>query len=214
MDRQYDGYKNNRGEWSHPPPLTGIQSKFHDDETFMNVSLNLIARFEALNLTAAESIMSTLVCPDDRLAYFEVLCSKLSQIHGVGGYPTGSMIHRLDQEFSNELRNLCSQHLSGEGCTNLKSAQAPMTPRHGRNQESFNDFFLNKRGNCQSRRFFPDIEPKSSRQMKRNIVRNIDWHLASAVQQVKSLSLDGPPQPEKRDIPCYSPPSQMHFRAV
>ena len=208
MERQHDLHEHKR--FSNPPSLTGIKSKFHDDEAFMKVSLNLLARFEALDLTAAESIESTLVSPDDQLAYYEALCAKLSQIRTVGGYPTGSMIQKLDQQFSTELRDLCSLNFSGGGVT--QSVQAPMTPRNGRNQESLQAFFLNRRHNTQARRFFPDIEPTPNRPMKRNMIRNLDWHLATAMQQVVSLSLDAAPT-EKRDIPCYNPPSPMHFRA-
>ena len=74
MDRHDEGNKNNIHRWSHPPPLTGIRSKFHDDDTFMNVSINLLARHDALNLTAAESIRSMFVTLDDQLAYYEALC--------------------------------------------------------------------------------------------------------------------------------------------
>lgn len=211
VERVHDGNRKNIREWSHPPPLNSLNGKFCDDESFMNVSLNLIARYEALNLSAAESIKSMLVCPDDQVAYYEALCIKVSQARSVGGYSSSScMIQRLDREFGDELRNLCSHHILEGKCTD--SVQAPMTPRNGWGQEGHN-FFLNTCKNGQARRFFPDIEPKLGRPPKRKVVRNIDWHLATAVQQVVSLSLDGAPA-EKREITCYNPPSPMPFRAA
>lgn len=206
MNIKHDESNDKRVKWAHLPPLTGLGgSNFHDDETFMNVSMNLIARREGLSLTPRESIESVLICSDDQLAYYEALRTKLSQLHSVGAYLTGSMIQRLDQEFSAELRDLCSTQISGQGFA------TPMAPRNGHNTDSFN-FFLGQRKTCQTRRFFPEMEPKSSRQMNRSIIRNFDWHLSNAVQQVVSLSLDGT-SVEKRDCPCYTPPSPVHFRA-
>ena len=211
MGKQHEGNKSKfRGEWSHPPPLKGVVSKYHDDESFMAISLNLLARYDALNLTASESIVSTLITIDDQMAYYEALSTRVSQLRSVGGYTSCSMIQRLEQEFGDALGQLCSKHQAP--CPG--SVHAPMTPRHDRNHTGFKSIFLNTRKNGQGRRFFPDLEPRPHHHFTHAKVRNIDWQLASAVQQVESLSLDGP-SVEKRDFASYHPPSPMvHCRTV
>lgn len=194
-------------QWSQGPTLTSVATtrKYLDDETFMAVSLNLLARYEALKLPANESIISTLDCPDDQLAYYEALCLRLSQIHGVRGYSTCSTIQRLDRVFSAELRNLCSHHTAGLSFPEAL-IRAPMTPRNDRNHAGLK--FQNKRNRKQTRRFFPDVEPRSHRRMMQSKVRNIDRQLATAVQKIVSLSLDGPPA-GKHDFLCYSTPQAL-----
>lgn len=194
-----------RRQWSESPPLKRVTTtrKYHDDETFMAVSLELLARYQALNLSANESIILTLVCPDDQLAYYEALCFRLSKIHSVRGYSPCSMIQILDRAFSTELRNLCSYRPPDVSFPEAL-IQVPMTPRHDRNHAGLN--FQYKHNKKQTRRFFPDVEPRSHRPQSK--VRNVDQQLATAIQQVVSLSLDGPPA-GKHDFLCCTPPRSL-----
>ena len=177
-----------------------------DDEVFMSISLNLLARYEALGLSARESIESVLIGAEEQSAFHDALTYRILHGNSIGAYSSCSMIQKIEDEFGDELKAICS--LTKQ--TNQGPVQAPMTPCNARNQARFN-WFLNPRHKGQ-RNFFPDNESRHFlRRNKRSKVRNIDWHVTAAVQQVVSLSLEGTHTSELRGgIAVYKPPSPMH----
>ena len=204
----------------YPPALNPEQNtKYHNDDAFTNVSLNLLARYEQLNLTATESIQATLASHEERSAFYEALCFQKSQISQMGAYSASSMLQKIDEAFGAELKSMCMPHHQAAGPTTHEHVPAPMTPRNDRNPATANSFhhFLNPRGvrqqQAQPRCFFPDSGPRSSRYLMQKKVQNIDWQLAQAVQQVVSLSLDGPAaKTETPSFARYEPPSPMPYR--
>jgi hypothetical protein len=181
-----------------------------NDDVFLNLSLNMLAKYEALNLTAKEAIESTLVSPEDRSTYYQTLSFRLARIAGAANL-SSSMILRIDEEFGAELKAMFTAH---EG-NKPGQLQAPMAPCNARNPGRLTRFLNPLKGAQKVQRcFFPEHEGRTNRSMMNSKkVRNIDWHLATAVQQVVSLSLDGS-QPEKRGPACYKPPSPMQYQTA
>jgi hypothetical protein len=194
-----------------PHQLNQQRDNPFNDEMFLNISLNMLARYEALNLTAKEAIESTLVSPEDRSAYYQALSFRLAHITGLRENSLTSVILRIDEEFGVELKAMVTA-LAGN---KPKPIQAPMTPCNARNPGRLTRFLIPLKGAQKVQRcFFPENDGRTSRSvMNSKKVRNIDWHLATAVQQVVSLSLDGS-QPEKRGLACYKPPSPMHYQTA
>ncbi|CAB9524219.1 expressed unknown protein [Seminavis robusta] len=145
-----------------PPHLSNLHhhnKNLQDEHTFMNVSLNLLAR--------------------------------------------------IDEEFGAELKAIWAANK----VTNQGPFQAPMTPCNARNQARIS-WFLNARQGGQ-RNFFPENESRPTRNAKmlQPKIRNIDWHLATTVQQVVSLSLDGTHSSDIRGgiaTGTYQPPTPVH----
>ena len=187
-------------------------NQFYDDETFVNISLNLLVRYEALDLTAGEAIKAILISLEEQKAFNEALCARIAKISHGGECSAPAIVQKIYDVFGNDLRGMCSpQHLTALQIPGPGIVEAPMTPRNNRNPACFHRI-LNPRKFMKDQRcnFFPESDPKSSRRLMKAKVRNIDWHLASTVQQVVSLSLDAPEPPEKRDFICYEPPSPIH----
>lgn len=195
-----------------PPPLqicTTTKYFEDDEEQFTKTALHLLSRYEGLNLTVSEAIKSTLQCTEERAAFLEALLT-IRQQHQQGKTTTSlDLIDTIYQTFGEELISICSQdklnvehppkvpflrsssmpmednNCNGNSLGNdfhhYDKPMRPITTRHETTTTSLHpmDAF---RGNRRRRCFFPDSEPK---------IRNIDWQLASAIQQVVSLSLDG-----------------------
>lgn len=203
-----------------------IEINYHREDTFTNVSLNLLARYEQQNLTAAETIQATLVSHEERSAFYEALCFHKSKMLQMGAScATSSMLHKIDQVFGAELKSVCSMpppafvvslpaaHQRYAECT----VQAPMTPRNDRNPATANSFqhFLQPRASVTTPHcFFPDSGPRSCRYMmqKKMQTQDIDWQLAGALQQVASMSLTKTEAPvfSRHEMP--SPAMTMPFR--
>ena len=220
-----------------PPPLKISNSNYAREETFKKVSLNLLSRFEALELSAAETIQSTLINPEDRSAFYEALRFRLALLARQEAH-TASLVRQIHRVFGEELRNMCHHHhvptnsqtLVGigeqPGKLHFQSSSSsfhqppPITPRndHISSTRVYGGYHNNNMGPTPPRRrsFFPDAGGEgNSADVRPPKIRNIDWQLANAVQQVVSLTLDGPPPTEKRDFACYEPPTTpMHCQAV
>lgn len=215
VDRKHDKDKDKFKSSDIPPPqLKLVNDNYINEDAFLNVSLNLLARYQALNLTSAEAIEATLITPEERISFYKALCFRMAQESQVGSYSTSSTIQSIHQEFGEDLQRMCKQHLSSLEPPCLEGFQAPMAPRNIHGSVGFHRF-LNPRKLMQTKRrsFFPESDSRNSRQTMNAKVRNIDWQLASAVQEVSSLRLDDPSS-EKRDFSCYEPPSPMHCRAT
>jgi len=205
----YEATKNNNSN----------MSKFYDDDTFTKVSLNLLARYEAFDLTASEAIKATLIRTEEQVAFYQALCHRMAQNH----VPMLPMVQKIHEEFADELKRASSNQqltVTTLHAPHLDVATAPIAaPRNIRNPACLNRF-LNPRSFMQKQRsnFFPEKDPNSSlSRMKTTKVRNIDWQLANAVQQVVSLSLDGTAnnatstvETEMKDfITSYEPPAMF-----
>jgi hypothetical protein len=165
-----------------PPPLR-TSNTYDDDDTFSNVSLNLLSRYESLGLSATEAIVSTLISPKQRASFYDGLFVRLDRLSHLA--PTmASIVHSINKVFGDQLRLLVEQE-SHDKCSN--PYQKPIAPRQQQKKIS--------------RRFFPETGdsncPKPTtagggtffRNKKR--IQNIDWTLAQAIQRVESLRLDG-----------------------
>lgn len=168
-----------------PPPLR-TAGTYDDDEFFNSVALNLLSRYEALNLSIAEAICCTLVSPGSRLSFWEALSSRMARSPHMSP-STQSLVQQTHQVFAPELKRM----LETEVDTTSKSP--PTAPRHITRPQSFDK---KKKG----RRFFPDCDAFfRSRKV-------VDWSLTQTIQQVQSLQLDGTENYDKDRGMSYQPP--------
>jgi hypothetical protein len=197
-----------------PPPLR-TSDTYDDEDAFKNVSLNLLSRYEALELSASETIRATIISPQERLSFHEALCNRKSRALHVS--PSNvSLVERVDKIFGNDLLNMIREDTGGEDTRSLGKRQfgcPPMTPRENSTSsgsEYRNDVFekITRR-----RRFFPDSDSKSGGFFRSRRVKNFDWSLADAVSQVQSLRLDGSQDTPKGDS-TYQPPSLVSKEMV
>jgi hypothetical protein len=222
VDKKVDGSKDRSTNIQAPPPLKISNSNYANDDTFKKVSLTLLSRFEALETSAAETISATLVSQEERASFYEALRFRLALLPRQEMH-TGLLAQQIEHVFGEELRNQCHHHhvLSnslklGEQPGLLRQPPPPITPRN----DQISSYRVH--GRCHQmepparrRSFFPDAGCDGKSAMMPTKIRNIDWQLANAVQQVVSLSLEGPPPTEKREFACYEPPTTpMHCQAV
>ena len=111
-----------------PPPLR-TSNTFDDDETFQNVSLNLLARYESLGMSAKQVLLATLISPKHRASFWEGLCVRLNRSNN----SNHELIRALEQTFGKELHDL----VQAESKDAAESAGAysfysnnPLAPRH------------------------------------------------------------------------------------
>jgi hypothetical protein len=192
-----------------PPPLRTANT-YDDEDAFNNVSLNLLSRYEALDLSASETIEATIISQRERISFHEALC--IRRCRSVHVSPSNaSLVERVNKAFGSELLRMSREETSGETTRSWgKRDCPPTTPRGIQNSsgsESRDDYFEKK---TRRTRFFPDSDSKGGGFFRPRRVQNIDWKLAEAVTQVQSLCLDGSPVPPKFDSSStYRPPSPV-----
>jgi hypothetical protein len=202
----FDGSSAGTTNYDRPPPLRTVGT-YDDDDFFNNVALNMLSRYEALNLSVSEAICSTLVSPKHRASFYEGLCSRLSRASHMHMSPSQrSLIQNTKKVFGRELRRIVESECTDNFGTYLKQSPEfnnnlpPTTMRHSEKK---------KKG----RRFFPDSDSKAGGFFRSRKVQNIDWKLAEAIQQVQSLRLDGDTamvQNDRTANVCYQPPQLGH----
>jgi hypothetical protein len=210
---------------SRPPPLR-TSSTYDDDETFTNVALNLLSRFECLHLTTREAILSALISPQQRASFLDGICLRLDRASHLSP-KTLSLVHSLERLLGRELRDMVYAEANINGEQPCCYTTKPVTPRHtAQNQHhhphqstSMSSTMTCRSNTKKSRRFFPDCDSFFLGGRKRR-VQNIDWKLAEAVQQVENLRLDGsspspspPPPPTNSYVPPPPPQQQHHFHS-
>jgi hypothetical protein len=193
-----------------PPPLR-TSDTYDDEDAFKNVALNLLSRYEALELSASETIRATITSPQERLSFHEALCIRRSRALHVSP-SNASLVERVDKIFGSDLLKLIREDNGGEEIRSWGKRQfgcAPTTPRAIQNSTSSPEcryeIFEKK---TRRRRFFPDSDTKSGGFFRSRRVKHIDWSLADAVSQVQSLRLDGSQDTPKGDS-TYQPPSPV-----
>ena len=195
-----------------PPPLRTSET-YDDEDAFKNVSLNLLSRYEALELSASETIKATISSPQERLSFHEALCIRKSRAMHVSP-SNASLVERVDKIFGSDLLKMIREDTGGEEIRTWGKRQfgcPPTTPRAIQNSmssgsESRHDVVFEKK--TRSRRFFPDSDSKSGGFFRSLRVKNIDWSLTDVVSQVKSLRLDSSQDTPKGDS-TYQPPSPV-----
>ncbi|GAX13634.1 hypothetical protein FisN_14Lh355 [Fistulifera solaris] len=176
--------------YSRPPPLR-TTGTYDDDEFFNSVALNLLARYEALNLSFQEAICCTLVSAESRLSFWEALSSRITRSEHLSP-STQSLVQKTHQLFHVELKRMLDNELD---MTAKKSP--PTAPRHITRPLSFE-----KQTKKKGRRFFADYDSF----FRSKKVVNLDWTITQTIQQVQSLQLDGVEDDDKdRGLP-YEPP--------
>jgi hypothetical protein len=80
-----------------PPPLR-TSNTYDDDDTFSNVSLNLLSRHEGLGLSAAETILATLISPKQRTSYYDGLCVRMDRFSHLPP-SMASIVNSIDKKF-------------------------------------------------------------------------------------------------------------------
>jgi hypothetical protein len=199
-----------------PPPLR-TSDTYDDEDAFKNVSLNLLSRYEALELSASETIKSTLISPQERISFHEALCIRRCRSLHVSP-SNASLVERVDKTFGSDLLKIIRDESGGEESRSWGKRQfgcPPTTPRAIQNStssgsESRHDVFEKK---TRRRRFFPDSDSKGGGFFRSRRVKNIDWNIAEAVSQVQSLRLDGSQDTPKCDS-TYQPPSPVSKEVV
>lgn len=196
-----------------PPPLR-TSDTYDDEDAFKNVSLNLLSRYEALELSPSEAIKATIITPQERLSFHEALCIRRSRALHVSP-SNASLVERVDKIFGSELLKMIREETGGGEIRSWGKRQfgcPPTTPRAILNptssgSESRQDVDVFEK-NTRRRRFFPDSDSKSGGFFRSRKVKNFDWSLAEAVSQVQSLRLDGSQDMPKGDS-TYQPPSPL-----
>ena len=184
----------NHNQSIRPPPLR-TTGTYDDDEFFNSVALNLLARYEALNLSISEAICCTLVSVGSRLSFWEALCCRMARSEHDMSPSMQSLVHQTHQLFSVELKQMLQNELE----TTAASKKSPPTaPRHITRPLSFD-----KKAKKKGRRFFPDCDAF----FRSKKVVNLDWTLTQTMHQVQSLQLDGMENEndKERGMP-YEPP--------
>lgn len=181
-----------------PPPLR-TTGTYDDDEFFNSVALNMLARYEALNLSIPEAISCTLVSVGSRLSFWEALSSRIARSDHMSP-STQSLVQQTHLLFSIELKRMLEHELD---TTSKKSP--PTAPRHITRPLSFDKTTKSKK---KGRRFFPDCDAF----FRSKKVVNLDWTLTQTIQQVQSLQLDGmengDDNDKERGMP-YEPPQYL-----
>lgn len=186
-----------------PPPLR-TSNTYDDEDIFNNVSLNLLSRYDALGLSAAETIQATIISQQERISFHEALCIRRSRsVHHVSP-STALLVERVDKTFGCELMRMIREENGGKeiqtwGKCHFSADGPPTTPPAGSE-------VVEKK--ARRRRFFPDSDSKGGGFFRSRKVKNIDWSLAEAVSQVQSLRLDGSPSTPK-GAGAYQPPSPV-----
>lgn len=183
---------------SRPPPLR-TSSTYDDDDLFNNVALNLLSRHEILGLSVTEAILATLVKSTQRTSFFDGMCVRLDRSSHLSPH-TASLVNSLDRIFGKELLDMTTEECKGQPCYTTK----PVSPRHTMTFSGApscrHDASNGKKKAAATRRFFPDGADKASAVTvptlgffggSKRRVRNIDWSVADAIQQVQCLQLDG-----------------------
>ena len=195
--------------WGRPAPLRTVGT-YDDDAFFSNVALDMISRYDGLALSLSEAICSVLVSPRSRASFLDGLYCRLSRPAHMSP-TTHTLAQKTNEIFGQELRRLVEMgnaenpphyHPKHSECNR---GFPPKTPRHvvGPTSSGSNSQKKKKR-----RSFFPDCDSVLFRSRK---VKNIDWKLAEAIEQVQSLRLDGEgshqnPNNDRNDCVGYSPP--------
>lgn len=223
IDKKHDETKHDIGNggslnFQPPPPLKISNSNYAHDDVFKKISLILLSRYNAIGISPMETINSTLVTLEDKLAFYEALCFRLAllprqEVH------TASLVQQVDQIFGEEFKAVCHHDQVPSNSYEIEMKlgshevtppcqQPPFTPRNDQFSSSrFSESWRTRRP-VRRRSFFPDAgAQKTSYMMMPTKIRNIDWQLASAVQQVVSLTLDGSSPTQKGDFACYDPPT-------
>jgi hypothetical protein len=195
---------------SRPPPLR-TSSTYDDDDTFNNVALNLMSRYESLGLTAMEAILATLIGAKQRASFYDGLCIRLDRSSHMSPN-TASLLESLERVFGHHLKEMVMAECKGQPCYSTK----PATPRHTAGIVGGGGAPATCRNAKKTtpRRFFPDGDKISAPSMgffgSKRRVQNIDWKLAEAIQQVEHLRLDGVASPPNSTPPTtstgYEPP--------
>ena len=189
-----------------PAPLRTVGT-YDDDAFFSNVALNMISRYDALSISLSEAICSVLVSPRSRASFLDGLYCRLSRPAQVSP-TTHSLAQKTNEIFGQELRRLV-EHGSSENPPHYYPKHSecnrgfpPKTPRHVVGPTSSGSSSQKKK---KRRSFFPDCDSVLFRSRK---VKNIDWKLAEAIEQVQSLRLDneGQPNSDRNDGAGYRPP--------
>lgn len=209
-----------------PPPLRTIGT-YDDDEFFNNVALNMISRYEALNLTVQEAIYSTLICPRSRASFYEGLCSRISRTSSMSP-SVRSLVQSMKSIFDKELKKIVDSESPGGFYSKQQAFPdfdcPPITPRSilrvsssgsaasvGNNTAKAAQVATKKKKQSSKRMFFPDSSGDSKGRgfFRTRKVQNIDWKMAEAITQVQSLRLDGDERtPTNRPVSGlgYQPP--------
>jgi hypothetical protein len=206
---------------SRPPPLR-TSSTYDDDDAFNNVALNLLSRHEILGLSATEAILSTLINAKQRSSFYDGLCDRLDRSAHLSPN-TASLVYSLERTFGKQLKDMTMEECKGQPCYATK----PVSPRHTANMFSGNGMGSNGAYTCRSsisskkkltpRRFFPDGGDKLHAPTigffggSKRRVRNIDWKVADAIEQVSRLQLDGHDTPDHQhhQHSSYEPPRRF-----
>ena len=189
-----------------PPPLR-TSGTFDDDEYFNSVALNMLARYQALNLSSSETIRSSLPSAKIRASFFEGMCSRLARASGMPP-SIQTLLLSTKEAFGDELNVMVESENHFQVHTSFPSGNGvdslpPITPRH--TAKSFaSRVFGQSSTKKNNRSFFPDGDSKPGLFRTRK-VQNIDWKMAEAIQQVQTLRLDGQNSPQKR-LRAYEPP--------
>jgi hypothetical protein len=181
------------------PPTLRTTSTYDDDEAFSKISLKLLATVELNGLSAKETIMQTLIQPRDRSSFLEGMHIRLSRSSQFSP-STASLVQSMFDQFGDELKRIVEEESGERNCHPFYSPHVseekrppPTTPRHVRSHSSFQGAESNAQKTAahpsSRRRFFSDSESGGFFCSRK--VRNLDWKLAEAIQQVQSLRLDG-----------------------
>lgn len=179
-----------------PPPVR-TSSTYDDEEAFSRVALNLLSRYQALGISASETIKTVLVKPGDKASFLEGLSVRKSQMSHLSP-STATLVESVDQNFYKELIRMVEE----------ENNRAPPTTPRAMAMSSGAEKKANRRG-----RFFtfPDSDGSQSGGFFRSRrICNIDWTINETVQQVQTLTLDGPsPCDTRSGEGSYTPPSPV-----
>ena len=198
------------------PSLIRTKCSFDgNDETFSIVALNMLSRYTYFGLTPADAIRDTLVTPRERSCFLEALSVRKmysNQQHHHLSPSTVSLIQTVDDNFGRDLVRMVEMEGGPSVMTytsygaNSNGYDPSTTNSHCPQKQGMSQRHHGERRSCRNKKsgssgssgkrvrafFFPDSGGRfGSAKGKSTTVRNIDWKLAEAIEQVSSLRLDG-----------------------
>ena len=186
---------------SRPAPLRTVAT-YDDDMFFQTTSLNMLSRYEGLNLSAAEVISSVLASPRSQSSFLEGLNSRLARSSHLS--PSAQeLLLKANHVFGPELRKIVGNNTFAS----CERGLPPTTPRNIScpSSEASSQHSSNSSGK-KKRSFFPDCDMISGGLFRSRKVKNIDWNLVEAIEQVESLRLDGNTAGDRPNLVGYRPP--------
>lgn len=188
-------------KYTRPSPLRTVAT-YDDDAFFQATTLSMLSQYEGLNLSAAEVISAVLASPRSQCSFLEGMNSRLAR----SSHMTSSaqeLLQKANHAFGPELRKLV-------GNSSLGSCERGLPPTTPRNVSCPSDASSHRSSNSsgkKKRSFFPDCDMMSGGLFRSRKVKNLDWSIVEAIEQVQSLRLDGSTSNGDRpSAPGYLPP--------